>query len=178
MRFFRRLLQYILPKKIIEVDDSGSGSIYGGILILVTDGKEDFHKEVPLSLFAVSDKGKRSQLIRENICEIIKAGLKKLDGNKNSTQVHLCQGSIFDYAAAAIKRLGYKVKRKKILGRTNERAEELFKELLQDKYDIRNYNPKDYKKENLRQFATLKKRRDFKNVKVNSKGVRNLYDNP
>jgi hypothetical protein len=66
------------------------------------------------------------------------------------------------------------VVRQKIAGRTNLEAEKLFKQLLKAKYNVANYNPKDYAGENLRQFALLKGRRDFENVKNQSKGVLEL----
>lgn len=160
-----------LAPKIIEVDDSGSGSLYGGMIILVTDGINDYYKEVPLKLFAITRKTKRMSEIKKNISKIIKAGVKKLHGNKKETIIRICRGNYFDQSSDQLKKEGYNIKRIEIEGRTNARAEYLFKLLLNEKYGIKNYSPSDYKGENLRQYNILKKRRDFKNVKIHNKGI-------
>lgn len=170
-----KILDFFFKKhkapEIIEVDDSGSGSLYGGMIILVTDGTNDYYKEVPLKLFAINRKTKRMSEIKKNITKIIKTGVKKLHGNKKDAVIRICQGNYFDQSSSQLKKEGYTVKRVQIEGRTNARAEYLFKLLLNEKYGIKNYSPSDYKGENLRQYNILKKRRDFKNVKIHNRGV-------
>ncbi|MBI5698900.1 hypothetical protein HZC35_01140 [Candidatus Saganbacteria bacterium] len=163
-----------MAPKVIEMDDAGSGSLYGGVLILATDGRHDFTSEVPLSAFNVEDKRLRNQKIAESVGQIALLSVRKLRAEKNTTEFHLCQGNILDAAERSLKEAGFKVIRQKIEGRTNLEAEKLFKILLKDKYNVANYNPKDYAGENLRQFALLKHRRDFENVKNQSKGVLEL----
>ena len=158
----------------VEIDDSGYGSLYGGIIILVTDGVNDFYKEVPIKLFAIQSKSKRTESINKEIFNIIKKGLRHLGAKPKKTTISICQGNTFDFAEAKTKALGYSVTRKKIIGRTNLKAERYFKQLLSEKYNIKNYSPKDYKKENLRQYEMLRQRRDFKNVKRNSRGVQDI----
>ncbi len=160
--------------KFIEIDDSGYGSLYGGIIILVTTGKKDYSEEVPIKHFAITDKNERKDAIYKSFTRIIKSGLKKLNADPNSTIVYICQGNTFDYSSIKLIEAGYLVVRKKIEGRTNNKAEQLFKKLLSDKYKIKNYSPKDYKKESLRQYQLLRTRRDFKNVKRNSRGVKEI----
>lgn len=159
---------------MIEMDDAGSGSVYGGVLVLATDGRHDFTSEVPLSAFNVEDRKLRNQKIAETIGKIAQEASKNLKADKKTTEFHLCQGNILDAAEKTLKAAGFKVTRQKIEGRTNLEAEKLFKKLLKDKYNVPNYNPKDYAGENLRQFALLKARRDFEHVKNNLAGVEEI----
>lgn len=163
-----------MAPKVIEIDDAGSGSLYGGVLLLATDGRHDFSAEVPLSAFNVEDRKLRNQKIAESVGQIAILSAGKLKAEKTITEFHLCQGNILDAAERVLKEAGFNVMRQKIVGRTNQEAERLFKQLLKDKYAVAKYNPKDYAGENLRQFALLKSRRDFENVKNQIKGVLEL----
>jgi len=180
MNIFKFLSKLFSRKPVpanIEIDDSGSGSLYGGVIILVTDGIINYYGEVPLKLFAIKDKERRNKSIRKEISRIIQAGLDELNARAKKTTVTICQGSIFNKADEDLKKKHYTVNRVKIEGRTNSEAEVLFTKLLSEKYGINNYSPKDYKKENLRQYEILRERRDFKNVKMNVSGVSAIYNN-
>jgi hypothetical protein len=83
---------------MIEMDDAGSGSLYGGVLILATDGRHDFSSEVPLSTFNVEDKKLRNHKIAESVGQIALLAARKLRAEKNTTEFHLCQGNILDAA--------------------------------------------------------------------------------
>lgn len=169
--FIKKLFTRPNPPALIEIDDSGAGSLYGGIVIFLTDGKNDFFREIHLKYFAIKNDHKRKQSIRNEILNIIRSGLKKLNARPKTTKLVMCQGNYFDFPTEFLRKKGYDVERKKIMGRTNTFAEEAFNHLLEHKYNIPDYNSKDYRGENLRQYDLLKKRRDFKNVKINSRGV-------
>jgi len=170
MWFFDFLFNKNTPE-YIEIDDSGSGSLYGGLIILSTDGSNNFSKEIPLKLFSIKDKAKRVLSIKKAISKAVFSEIKALKASKKKTKILICQGNLFDYAEKELKKKKYNVSRVKIEGRTNFEAEKAFKRLLEEKYNIKNYSYEDYKKENIRQYNILKERRDFKNVKVHSKGV-------
>lgn len=178
MNFFNFLFKRKPIPVNIEVDDSGSGSLYGGIIILVSDGKKDFFREVSLKFFSIKDKAKRINAINTETSKIVKKGLKALNARKNITNITICQGNTFNKTEENLKKCGFKVKRTKIIGRTNDEAEKAFSDLLGEKYGITNYNPKDYKKENLRQYQILRSRRDFKNVKQNVNNIENMKKEP
>ncbi|MBI5701069.1 hypothetical protein HZC34_04380 [Candidatus Saganbacteria bacterium] len=160
--------------KVLEVDDSGAGSLYGGMIILVTDGLNDYYREVSLKIFAIKDKIRRTKSVKQEVAKIVHEGGRKFNANKKETEFHICQGNTFDLTEEALKKDKFKVKRQKIEGRTNLRAEELFAHLLATKYDVKDYDFVHYKKENLRQYELLRKRRDFDHVKVNSNGVEQI----
>src|SRR3989339_904652 len=174
INFLKSLFRKKQTPKRIEIDDSGSGALYGGVIILVTDGKNDFYREIPLKIFNIKDKKKRSASVQKNIYKIIRKGIRKLNAKKEATEIFICQGNVFDFAEKELKKQKYIIKRGQIKGRTNDLAEEIFHKLLKEKYNIKTYNHKDYKGENLRQYATLKNRRDFKNVKQSARGVKEI----
>ena len=72
---------------------------------------------------------------------------------------------------AKFKKKGYKITRIKIEGRANDEAENVFENILKERYKIEVKNRKDHRGENIRQYDTLRKRRDFENVKQSSRGV-------
>ena len=109
-----------------------------------------------------------------HLFKIIKKGLKNLSASPQKTILKICQGSLFNFSEKELEKKKFTVQRVQIRGETNDKAENLFHKILKDKFNITTKDPKDYKGENLRQFAILKKRRDFKNVKRFVNGVEKI----
>ncbi|OGC06292.1 hypothetical protein A2526_02010 [candidate division WOR-1 bacterium RIFOXYD2_FULL_36_8] len=174
IKFLRSLFARGKNPSIIEIDDSGSGSLYGGIMILLNDGENISYGEVSLKTFRIKDKKKRSAVVQKEIFKIIKKGLKNLSASPQKTILKICQGSLFNFSEKELEKKKFTVQRVQIRGETNDKAENLFHKILKDKFNITTKDPKDYKGENLRQFAILKKRRDFKNVKRFVNGVEKI----
>ena len=63
MSIFKFLSRLFKKKIVIEADDSGFGSLYGGALIFITNGHQDFSAEVPLEAFNIMDKEDRKKRI-------------------------------------------------------------------------------------------------------------------
>ena len=155
----------------VWIDDSGLGSLYGGAIILLTDGENDYYGEIPVKVYWIQDKEERKKKVESEVVKIIKKGLKALHVNKKATEIFTCRGPVFDGPMAKFKKMGYKIARVKIEGRANDEAENVFEKILKERYKIEVKNRKDHRGENIKQYDTLRKRRDFKNVKQSSRGV-------
>jgi hypothetical protein len=115
---------------VIEVDDSGWGDLIGGVVIVMrrVETNEKFADEIPLELFQGEEF--KYQTYLRYATQIILEGLDELEVPK-SEPIHICTGYIFKSAKEILEDLGYSVKEVKIIGETQEQAEEEFLKSLE-----------------------------------------------
>jgi hypothetical protein len=115
---------------VIEVDDSGWGDLIGGVVIVIrrVETNEKFADEIPLELFQGEEY--KYQTYLRYATQIILEGLDELEVPK-SEPIHICTGYIFKSAKEILEDLGYSVKEVKIIGETQEQAEEEFLKSLE-----------------------------------------------
>ena len=51
----------------IEIDDSGGSSVFGGFIVLLTNGKNDYWEEVDSKLFQILVKSLRNDEIAREV---------------------------------------------------------------------------------------------------------------
>ncbi|MBD3207685.1 hypothetical protein GF319_15255 [Candidatus Bathyarchaeota archaeon] len=132
---------------VVEVDDSGWGDLIGGVVIVMrrVETGEKYVDEIPLELFQ-GEEFKYQTYLRYTT-QIILDGLDELEV-PITEPIHICTGYIFKKAKETLNELGYFVKEVKIMGRTQELAEEEFLKslekigvgMVENLRDIRSFN--------------------------------------
>jgi len=162
---------------MIEIDDAGTGSYYGGIVIFITDGSKNYSEEIDIKFFHNLKAKARNKEIAIEVGEIVKRGFKQLDV-KRTDKISVCPGASLKGAREYLAREKFEFTREKIIGRTQNEAESTFKNLLMTKYNIPEYYPDNPAKNNVYQKSILEERRDFENVKKFWKPVKALMQKP
>lgn len=149
----------------IEIDDSGGSSVYGGFIVLLTNGEKDYWEEVGIKYFQIQDKTLRNDEIAKEVENITRKGLKALNISKTD-DIHICKSGYLKGARKCLLERGYRFFQDKIIGRTQELVEKRFADLLRTKYKIYRYYSEEYWKNESYQLKILKQRKDFKNAKT------------
>jgi len=157
----------------IEIDDSGGSSVFGGFIVLLTNGKNDYWEEVDIKLFQILDKTLRNDEIAREVESITRRGLKALNISKTD-EIHICKSGYLKGARKCLQERGYRFIPDKIIGRTQELVEKRFADLLRTKYRIDRYYCEEYWKNEGYQLKILKQRKDFRNAKTFFAPVRKL----
>ncbi|MFT9493454.1 hypothetical protein [Anaerosolibacter sp.] len=91
---------------LIQIDDSGSGSLIGGTCIgaMRTETKEYYHEIIPIELYRPNIFDNKQYL--EHAVEITKSLLNKLSVFKDE-EIEVCRGYMFDRARVWLKENGY-----------------------------------------------------------------------
>ena len=108
---------------VVEVDDSGWGDLVGGAVIVMRrlGGNDRYVGEVPLEAFQ-GNAFKDKEYLR-HVLRIVREGVEALD-IKKVEPVHVCTGYILSEVRKALANEGFKVKPSRIVGATQELAEE------------------------------------------------------
>ena len=157
----------------IEIDDSGGSSVYGGFIVLLTNGENDHWEEVGIKCFQIQDKTLRNDEITKEVESITRRGLKALNISKTD-DIHICKSGYLQGARKCLYERGYHFIQDKIIGRTQELVEKRFADLLRTKYKIDKYYSEEYWKNESYQLKILKQRKDFENAKTFFAPVRKL----
>ena len=128
---------------LIEIDDSGGSSIYGGFIVLLTHGKKDHWEDVGIKCFQIQDKKLRNDEIAKEVESITRRGLKALNISKTD-DIHICKSGYLKGARKCLQESGYPFFQDKIIGKTQELVERRFADLLRAKYRIDKYYSEDY----------------------------------
>ena len=117
---------------VVEVDDSGWGDLVGGVIIVLrrVETGQDYSDEIPLELFQGTEFKYKEYL--RHTTQIILQGLDSLNASTEEA-IHLCTGYVFTHAKDTLKELGYSVTEVKIIGVTQDLAENRFIESLVSK---------------------------------------------
>jgi hypothetical protein len=107
----------------VEVDDSGWGDLIGGAVIVMRRlGKnENYVGEVPVEAFQGSAFKAKTYL--PHVLRIVREGAEALGVDKDES-IHVCTGYILSEVRKALENEGYKVVPSRIVGATQEFAEE------------------------------------------------------
>lgn len=172
----------------IEIDVSGTSSIYGGCLIYIKcEGKAPYIGEIPVKTYQNNNDRQRKENIRNEAKDIVLNGLNKLIGEQSATITLNPIKDVFEGLTDYLRMKGHtvywgdKVKSKKVISdETHLASEKEFGELLRKNYKIDKYWPivpsdKNAPMKNLNhQEKQIKNRKDYANVKTMHKRVRAL----
>jgi hypothetical protein len=108
---------------VVEVDDSGWGDLVGGAVIVMrrVETNERYVGEVPVETFQGSVFKTKAYLL--HVLRIVREGAEALSITKDEP-VHVCTGYILSEVRKALANEGYKVVPSRIIGITQEFAEE------------------------------------------------------
>lgn len=110
---------------MIEIDDAGIGSLYGGVSIVVNAGEEYRVSDIGLGFF--KEKARRG--LYQEIYMCIRYMLESL-GIGPEEGLRVCRGIVFNYACKELEKEGFEIERGKIEGETQELAEACFNSYL------------------------------------------------
>ena len=162
---------------MIEIDDAGAGSFYGGIVIFITDGSNDYWEEINVKFFHNLNTKRRNKEIATEAGKITERGFRKLNIKRTDT-IKVCPGAYLKGVRDYLVRENFKFSQNKIKGRTQNEVESTFKNLLITNYNIQEYHPDNPAIINSYQKSILEQRRDFHNVKQFWKPVKELMQKP
>jgi hypothetical protein len=108
---------------VVEVDDSGWGDLIGGAVIVMRRlGKNDkYVGEVPIDAF--QGQAFKAKAYLPHVLQIVREGAEALGITKDEP-VRVCTGYILSEVRKALANEGYKVVPSRIIGATQEFAEE------------------------------------------------------
>ena len=108
---------------VVEVDDSGWGDLVGGAVIVMrrVGTNERYVGEVPLETF--QGQAFKAKAYLPHVLRIVREGAEALSIDKDEP-VHVCTGYILSEVRKALTNEGYKVVPSRIVGATQELAEE------------------------------------------------------
>jgi hypothetical protein len=108
---------------VVEVDDSGWGDLVGGAVIVMrrVGTNEKYVGEVPVEAFQGQAFKQKAYL--PHVLRIVREGAEAL-GITRDEPVHACTGYILSEVRKALANEGYKVVPSRIVGATQELAEE------------------------------------------------------
>jgi len=90
---------------IIEIDDAGTGSLVGGLVIAIRKGDNYIHRIIPVKVF--QDR-KLYFKLKDMIAETVLKMLEEINLNERSDEILLCQGDIFSKTAMKLEEAGIK----------------------------------------------------------------------
>ena len=90
---------------IIEIDDAGTGSLVGGLVIAIRKGDNYVHRIIPVKVF--QDRTLYSKL-KDMIAETVLRMLEEISLSEKFDEILLCQGDIFSKTAMKLEEVGIK----------------------------------------------------------------------
>lgn len=114
---------------VIQVDDSGSGSLVGGTCIgaIRVETLEYKYSIIPLCLY--SKRHFKKKYYQNYVVEILKKLINQLEVTKDEP-IHICQGYVFDYCRPWLKENNYNYISTKIKEPLQSRVENTFEEYI------------------------------------------------
>lgn len=82
---------------IIEIDDAGTGSPLGGIVIGILKGRLFDYEIIPVKYFQNEEDSDYYNKIKEKTLELVLKLLERLDFDPKEDVIHVCRGNIFSY---------------------------------------------------------------------------------
>lgn len=110
---------------VVEIDDSGWGDLLGGVIIVLrrNESNDSFSGEIPLEMFQGTEF-KYQEYLRI-ATQIILEGIDQLQVFITEP-IRICTGYVFTTAKKTLHDLGYDYKEVKIIGKTQDYAENEF----------------------------------------------------
>ncbi|NLY43838.1 MAG: hypothetical protein GX066_07700 [Clostridiaceae bacterium] len=112
---------------MVQIDDSGSGSLIGGtcIGIMNTDTMEYYYEIIPIKYYSKEYFQEKKYL--DYVIEIVKRGFKALSINQEDP-IEICQGYMFDKLRSWLSENKYSWKSTHITGFLQDKVEKTFEE--------------------------------------------------
>lgn len=107
---------------IIEIDDAGTGSPVGGIVIGALKNGRFSYKVIPVELFR-TERNESIKKVKEAVLEAVLELLKILDFNQEEDFVRICRGDIFSLAHSRFDELEFHWERAKIESKLQDLVE-------------------------------------------------------
>jgi len=123
---------------VIQIDDSGSGSLIGGTCIGLwqPETRKYFYRIIPVSYYNEYNFPRKKYL--DCVIEIVESGFEALSVRQNE-KIEVCQGYMFDKLRHWLNQKNYLWESKQIIGELQDRVEKTF-----ERYAISLGFPKQY----------------------------------
>ncbi|MGE4282917.1 MAG: hypothetical protein AB7G87_04275 [Clostridia bacterium] len=112
---------------MIQIDDSGSGSLIGGTCIGLynTENKQYYYEIIPITYYTRIQFPQKKYL--DCVVNIVRRGFKKLSVSKYDS-IEICQGYMFDKLRSWLDETNYQWKSTQITGYLQDTIEKTFEE--------------------------------------------------
>ncbi|WHH59456.1 hypothetical protein [Petroclostridium sp. X23] len=112
---------------MVQIDDSGSGSLIGGTCIGLynTKNQQYYYEIIPIRYFNQTNFPQKKYL--DYVINIVKRGFKQLSVSKNDT-IEICQGYMFDRLRNWLNKKNYQWKNTQITGYLQNTIERTFEQ--------------------------------------------------